>query len=160
MLFKVHARHSVEEVSLQPQGKGGPGRLLDRVACLRNIDVLDRPAVYPPVGRLNAESGNQPVRLPSVSSGRRVWAGLQQHTRPSRRHTEGSRELNADVSDALSEKRPSEVQLTLMRIKHRRDGCTCPQSVNFNTGVWLDDDILFPCCSTLVGTTCDAIWPG
>lgn len=54
MLLEVHARHAVEEVSLQSQGNGGPGRLFDGVACLRNVDALDGLAVDLAVARVDA----------------------------------------------------------------------------------------------------------
>lgn len=61
MLLQVHARHAEEEVALQAQGNGSARRLLDRCACLGNIDPLDGLPIQ------LAVVGEQPVANASVS---------------------------------------------------------------------------------------------
>lgn len=62
-MLAVHARDAIQEVSLQAQGDGGAGGLLDGIAGAGDVDVLDGLAVYFAAGRVVAEVGDEPVAL-------------------------------------------------------------------------------------------------
>lgn len=54
VLLEVHARHAVEEVALQSQGNGSPGRPLDCVACLRDVDAVYSLTIHLSASRIDA----------------------------------------------------------------------------------------------------------